>query len=133
MKVEGALAFADHLRHNKILLYLDLAFNTLDGTVIRNLSESFVARQNASLTYLSFADNKQLGKDGGVHLGLMLRDSVSLRSLNLRACGINGAAGCEIARGLSVNTTLKELDLSNNGLGIKGGKSILDALRLNKT
>jgi len=101
--------------------------------VVWPLAESLLARERASLTSLSLAENKQLGKDGGTALGQMLRSYQVLRSLNLRGCGINGAAGCEIARGLSVNSTLTALDLSSNGLGIKGGKSIADALRLNKT
>jgi hypothetical protein len=133
IKADGALAFAEHLKNNTRLIILDLAFNTLDGTVVSPISESLLHRNNACLSYLSFADNKQLGKDGGPYLGIMLKTTFTLKSLNLRGCGINGTTGCEIARGLSVNNSLTELDLSSNGLGIKGGRSILDSIRVNKT
>eukprot|EP01118_Nematostelium_gracile_P014531 TRINITY_DN5685_c0_g1_i2.p1 TRINITY_DN5685_c0_g1~~TRINITY_DN5685_c0_g1_i2.p1 ORF type:complete len:327 (+),score=81.45 TRINITY_DN5685_c0_g1_i2:82-1062(+) len=132
IKVDGAMALAIHLKNNKTLTQLDLGFNALDGSVVQPITEAFLT-EHSSLTDLSFAENKQLGKDGGMALGNMLRNSTSLKRLDLRGCGINGASGCEIAKGLAINTTLLELDLACNGLGLKGGKSILDALKVNTT
>ena len=62
---------------------------------------------------------------------LLLKRTHSLTTLFLRECSIGEDAACQLAEGLRVNSTLKNLWLWNNPLRQKGAQALVDSLAHN--
>lgn len=65
-------------------------------------------------------------------LGDALRDNKALRLMILRGCRVGSVSAISMSGGLSVNSTLKALDISFNKIGDKGASSIFSALEGNR-
>jgi len=131
-----AAAWTEMLRRNSTMevLQFDLECDIKIGPecaagIVDGLSE------NVALQELYLGQRLEEGAFYGPNWEHMLDRNQSLKELGLRACYL-GAAGATsfgaFARGLSPNTSLKELNLKDNGIGNDGAMELADALRGNK-
>lgn len=114
----GALSIAKALRQNTTLTSLSLASNDL-GQGVCNVIHAI--RKHPALERLDLglspsthalgATSNHAGDDGALEAGAMLTVNSTLRVLDLRGNGIGGIGRGYLAVGLNVNTTLLRLDL----------------------
>lgn len=119
------------------LVSLDIARTALAGastvTVTRALSAA------SGLTYLDMSDSsfgeeaaRELAKAlaGGVDGGISPGRLFAVRCLRLARCNLGPTGGALVARALSANSSVEELDLSDNGLGAVAGEALAMSLRV---
>jgi len=127
--VEGAKAFAEALKNNNKLMTLNLGNNTIGD-------EGATALVNTKLTEL-YLYNNHISLEGAIALAEALEENKFLRTLNISGnnqMGFSLNVGIKaFAKALTKNTTLTELNLSDNEINDEGGKALAEALKTNKT
>jgi Ran GTPase-activating protein (RanGAP) involved in mRNA processing and transport len=79
-------------------------------------------------------NHARLGPDDARQLGILLCNTPSLHTLVLKDCTLRSAELVELAPALYHNTSIKELDLSENNLhGMESAEALRDVIRRNKT
>ena len=73
----------------------------------------------------------ELGEEGGVTVGRMLKDNSSVTSITLVDNQLGEKAGKALSMALKVNSTLTAIDLKRNKLGEVGGKVLSVAMQVN--
>lgn len=135
-----AICLARMLRRNTTLKALLLNVNTLgdDGAAI--LAEAL--GQNSTLLELGLASNA-IGSRGAAALVRNIEKHTNLSRLDIGYCAstpiLNGSKNCigdeganHFATLLRCNTVMTELDLSHNGLALRGVQTMVDALEANR-
>ena len=99
---------------NKTLKRLNLSGCELHTAVATSIFRSL--QHNTSLEELDLSENHQLGKSEGVgsEIERMLKVNRKLKILNLSDCKLDTAVATSIFSSLEANTSLEELDLSEN-------------------
>ena len=99
---------------NKTLKRLNLSGCELHTAVATSIFRSL--QHNTSLEELDLSENHQLGKSEGVgcEIERMLKVNKKLKVLNLSDCILDTAVATSIFSSLEANTSLEELDLSEN-------------------
>lgn len=156
--VQGSTAFAEGLRANTTLQVLRilgdhtlgdagaeaigwaLATNTtlkelnLGSCCIRSSGVACLVagmRGNTTLESLLISNN-MVGEGGAEAIKQALADnSLSVRAIDMTVCGLGARETSLIAEGLGGNTTLVELKLCSNKMGVEGVSAIAGALMLN--
>ena len=102
------------LNVNRTLKRLNLSSCELDTAVITSIFRSL--QHNTSLEELDLLENNQLGDSEAVGhiIERMLNVNRTLKRLNLSVCELDTAVTTSIFRSLGHNTSLEELDLSEN-------------------
>ena len=102
------------LNVNRTLKVLKLSSCELDTAVATSIFRSL--QYNTSLEELDLSENNQLGDSEAVGYAIerMLNVNKTLGILNLSSCELDTAVGTSIFRSLQYNTSLEELDLSEN-------------------
>ena len=102
------------LNVNRTLKRLNLSSCELDTAVITSIFRSL--QHNTSLEELDLLENNQLGDSEAVGHAIerMLNVNRTLKRLNLSGCELDTAVTTSIFRSLGHNTSLEELDLSEN-------------------
>lgn len=131
--------FFDALAQNTCLTEIDLSYNHLYDEGIIELAYSL--RKNRSLTSIKLVDNcrrdendHMIGWDeGAVHLFNVLEtnSTVTNLDLSLNSLGIKSAEA--LAKALRINKTLTTIKFSNNSILDAGAKIVADALKVNQT
>lgn len=129
--IQGFVLITNALISNNILKIFNINDNNL---VISKKSLSFLNKNN-SITELYLGGNR-IEKNGITFIANNLKQNMNLKKLHLYSIndtimGYNGAI--EIADALITNTTLIELDIGGNNIGIIGAIVIANALEKNKT
>eukprot|EP00900_Chrysochromulina_parva_P008804 jgi/Chrpa1/17925/Chrysochromulina_OHIO_Genome00007350-RA len=148
-----ALPLAEGLRASTSLLKLNLASNHLCGVWFDNgrfegeyspmgigaLADALVA--NSSLTTLDLSQNclgvsyingvRAASIEGISLVAQAASASRSLRELNVSYNGIGPQGGKAIGDAFGGSATLTALDIGGNIIGLKGGKAVAEALRTN--
>ena len=134
---EDVWSFEDY-DHDYIVTCLSECFKEDDILIELNLSKNKVMRDREKYIVEAIKINKTLQKlDASylkIHEGLisdLLKISKSLKELNISNNGITSDGAKEIATAISVNTTLEKLDLSCNMLSDDGVTFISNALKNN--
>uniref|UniRef100_A0A3Q3E098 Leucine rich repeat containing 74A n=1 Tax=Labrus bergylta TaxID=56723 RepID=A0A3Q3E098_9LABR len=99
---------------------LELADNHIQAEGAKYLVE--MLRANFTIQYLDLSNN-QLLYVGAEYVGKMLLDNISLKSLKL-SNGFTDDDAKYFADALSINSRIKELDLSHNAFCGKGGEHL---------
>ena len=146
LKDDAGLAVATALRTNHSLVYLDLRHNHFTDASGPDIADAML--ENKSLTMVTLAHNR-LGNESGEALAAMLRDkgthNMRLKTLNLslnrmgpRLSWRNNfdkitvpSAGPSLCEALRYNTSLTNVNLSDNGLGPETAVALAKALRFN--
>ena len=108
--------FAVGLAESRSVRALDVRANSIGSTGAVSILRSL--EYNTSLEELDLSENSQLAKGDseavGCALERMLNVNRTLKVLNLRKCGLDTAVATSIFKSLEYNTSLEELDLSQN-------------------
>jgi len=131
---DGALEIAHFLAGNQHLTRLDLTGNNISSTGVFHLSKAM--KQNQSLASLTLKHNRigDLGENGLATLCRAMHNNVTLRHLDLRHAGLQGAAAAKvIGEMLRFNSHLSHLDLSWNPFDPAGGQVLFEYLQVNTT
>ena len=131
---EGAGALAAALRVHPILEDLCLERNQLGDRSASVVLEAVAV--HPSLTKLDLSDNMLGDRPGNVFGAalsefLQTNEMVEYLDLSYNRIGTNRAAAEQLAEGVAVNSTVKQLDLSMNAMRDRGGCAIGSALRYN--
>lgn len=131
---EGVLEIAHFLTWNTHLVRLDLTGNEITSTGVFHLAKAL--KQNQTLESLVLKHNR-LGQEGETGLETLcraLQENTMVRHLDLRHCGLTGAAAAAIiGELLKHNTHLTHLELSWNPIDAAGGQVLLEKFRYNTT
>ena len=128
------------LNVNKTLRILNLSNCELDTAVATSIFTSL--QHNTSLEELDLSENRQLAEDDSEAVGCAIDRTFNvnktLRILNLSSCELDTAVATSIFRSLEHNTSLEELDLSENSQLTEGdseavGVAIERTLNVNRT
>ena len=119
------------LQKNNTLLELCLSNCGITSEVVETLSE--VLNKNKTLQRLMLHFNTMISDDGAKFIANGLRNSTTLRELDLRGCGITSKGAKALSDALLVNKTLNVLVLSFNKLSDDGASYLLNALKTNYT
>ena len=111
---ENGQALTHMLKTNKTLNIFGFSCNSINGRVLRYLSEGISSSSAISKLDLSF-NPIQDGEDGLSHLCQALTTNTSLVELNLSNCSLHKACGPALRHMLDTNKTLTALSLSWNG------------------
>jgi len=119
------------LRVNTRLKLLTLRYCELDTAVAIHIGAGL--EHNTSLEELNLSENHQLAVGGSDAVGCaierMLRVNRRLKLLNLHHCELDTAVAIHIAAGLEHNTSLEELNLSENRqLAVGGSEAVVCAI-----
>lgn len=123
----GSIALCDALKTNSSLTVLDLNYNNLgseDGHAIGGM-----LRHNRTLTSLAVGDNA-LGSDGLLAIEEGLEENPVLKKFV--AFRINNV-GQFLGLVLKGNSSLTEIDVCWNKIGVDGERQMSDGLQVNKT
>ena len=124
----GAAHMADCLRHNKCLKKLDISFCGLSDPGMKSLAS--VLEMNGSLEELNFSGNDAVTGVGLMALGECLKRNKGLKTLKTARCGISEKGGKSIGDALMVNRSLQSLDLRDNPIS-SGAIHIAESLKHN--
>ena len=136
---EGLKSLVEGLRENEQLALLDLRDNEIGVDGARELAD--LLRFSPPLIHLFLSENRDIKTEGAIELFNALVSNDVLETLHLSSCRISPDAGPAIYGALThfpqegevaSLSVLKELDLSFNSLGSKGGEMIGKGLRRNK-
>lgn len=105
----GAVAVTRALSTAGGLTHLDMSDNSLGEEAARELANALAG-----------------GVDGGVSPGRLF----AVRCLRLARCNLGPTGGVLVARALGTNSSVEDLDLSDNGLGAAAGKALAMPLRV---
>ncbi|KAJ3201045.1 hypothetical protein HK099_002399, partial [Clydaea vesicula] len=129
---DGVLPFANNLKHNSKIYFLDLRGNNIrsDGAI----AISSMLKLNNSVKILSLEWNCiGIWETGVKSIADSLKNNHSLEELDFRNNKIGPQAAQSLANALKHNTNLKRLDLRWNNVGLIGGRAFLDMLKWNTT
>lgn len=119
------------------LVSLDIARTALVGA--GTVMVTHALSKASGLTYLDMSNNsfgeeaaRELAKAlaGGVDGGVSPGKLFAVRCLRLARCNLGPMGGAAVARALSANSSVEELDLSDNGLGAAAGEALAMSLRV---
>jgi len=126
---DGALEIAYFLAASRHLKRLDLTGNNLSSTGVFHLAKAI--KQSLILKH------NRIGEFGEAGLGTLCRalyDNNTLRHLDLRHAGLQGASAASIiGEMLRHNSYLSHLELSWNPLEIAGGQVLYESVQANTT
>lgn len=113
---ESAAAIAAMLEGNYTLEELDLRLNSLTAVGVKAIAQHGLAK-NTSLRSLTLSGN-QVGPVGANELTHVLsaHQRSVMEQLDLSSCGLMSTGGVRIASLLSTSISLKDVNLSDNGL-----------------
>jgi len=131
---EGVKALADMMTTNVTLKKM-LLWGSLKESSSLALSPGAPLVEALPMAHLEELDLGFYGvsQASGPTLQAALRDTISLRTLLLKKCGLLADTISLLSEGLAVNSSLTLLDLSDNGFGQRGGVSLAAALNKNRT
>ena len=111
---EVGYAIERMLNVNKTLKVLNLSSCELHAAVATSILRSL--QHNTSLEELDLSENSQLGDSEvvGCAIERVLNVNIKLKKLTLSSCELDTAVATSIFRSLQHNTSLEELDLSEN-------------------
>ena len=109
---------------------LDLSFNSMDITSLKSLFLSL--ENNPNLLRLRLAGCKINVAGAAVVAAYLASPKQHLRELNLSFNSVLATGTNTIAGVLRKNTSLIELNLRHNSIGIAGGESLCDAMEFNR-
>lgn len=121
------IAFA--LKNNTSLQELDLADNRAKDKGAKALAEALAI--NSSLTSLILSFNQRFGEEGGKALAKALALNKGLQFIDL-CNSFSTLAAAELGEALQRNTTLTDLKLQKNNLGINESRILANALGKNR-
>ena len=151
-------AIESMLNINRTLRILELSGCRLDTAVVTHIAVGLT--HNDTLTELYMGWNGSITSEGWVHVFMALHDNTSLKKLDIRHnnLGLEGSVALaemssktslielnlqycvipevglrDLARGLLHNTTMKNLDISNNNIGMEGFVALAEMLSCNKS
>ena len=123
---KGANALVEVLKTNNILKTLNLGNNTIGDEATKALVDT-------KLTKL-YLYNNNISSEGAIALAEVLGKNKLLRTLDIGGNYNMGLEGIKaFAKALITNTTLTELNLSDNKISDEGGKALAEALKINTT
>eukprot|EP00946_MAST-07B_sp_MAST-7B-sp1_P001368 g1368.t1 len=122
-----------HIRFNRALLKLDLSSNALTHNAIAIVCSALERHQ--SCRDLNLSDNFVCA-DGAKAIGKLLQKTNSIRKIKLRNAhltesGTRQSGIQSMAVGLRLNTSVEQLDLVSNALGLEGSTALLSTLTHN--
>ena len=130
-------SLARALAANSTLEELDISRNNIGDEGIGHIGTALLT--NTTLKILNISNCNlppclYTGSNHMIHICTALQTNTSLTTLNFAHCGISTLVAESLARTLAVNSTLEELDISNNyNIGEKGIGHIGTALLTNTT
>jgi len=89
--------------------------------------------KNSTLEYIDLLNNKIGGDKGAEDLAEGLTINKTLKALNLYGTKITHLGAIELAKALKSNKSLEYLNISNNSIGDAGAIALAEALKMNKT
>jgi Ran GTPase-activating protein (RanGAP) involved in mRNA processing and transport len=135
-----AAAWTDMLRMNTSIKILDLTTTEQwkgdsDSNLSAAVAEGLVSNSSLETVRLPHANNRSPVDSlfNGLVWQEMLESNHSLKKLSFSVCFITMEGFDCLARGLSCNTSLEALDLSNTDMGDPSVIALVDGLRINKT
>lgn len=128
-----AKAIANKLKINRTLTHLNLSSNDIDAEGAKEIAEAL--KVNRSLTRLNLTHNRRIGNEGAKALANVLKSNINSTLtelfLNQNEIGLEGAIA--IAEAIKVNLSLAYLNLWENKIDDEGAIVIADALKTNIT
>ena len=91
---------------------------------------SHIARMLHFIEHLYLSHNP-IGDTGASLISEAVRDTVTLKTLILRKCGITSRGAEDLSRALAQNSSLEKLDIGGNSLGDEGISHVAEALKQN--
>jgi Ran GTPase-activating protein (RanGAP) involved in mRNA processing and transport len=128
---DGVEILAQGLSRNRTLQLLDLRSNGIGKEGVKVFSQ--VIQKSVSLVNLSLAMNEIDDEGISILSESLTNTDTSLRELNLSETGIGEKGAMALAHMLLTNTSLCDLNLSCNSIGSFGASSIASALEHNDT
>ncbi|GLI70754.1 hypothetical protein VaNZ11_015781 [Volvox africanus] len=131
MADKAAEAVATYIMQYKCIAYLNLSNNVHLGTVgVKGIAS--VLSEDTVLERLDLSGCDVCG-EGAAALGVMLKANRGLRCLVLANTRLGAQGVDSICRGVTKNTTLKELDLSRSGCDDKAAGHLAQVFQQNNT
>ncbi|XP_043233479.1 leucine-rich repeat-containing protein 45-like isoform X1 [Amphibalanus amphitrite] len=117
---------------NTSVTQLELRGNNVRGPGTEHLAT--LLRKNRHLQTLTLEWNNLGLSPGSFKLfAEALRTNKSLKSLDLRSNQLDHQCAGHLARAVAGNRRLRHLDMRWNGIGVLGGRALVDALQANRT
>ena len=91
----------------------------------------YIARMFYFIEHLYLSCNP-IGDTGASLISEALRETATLKTLNLYHCAITLRGAEDLSRALTQNNSLEKLDISDNNLGNEGISHVAEALKQNK-
>jgi Ran GTPase-activating protein (RanGAP) involved in mRNA processing and transport len=131
MPEEAAPVWRDMLQGNKGLK----EFEWRDSTILAETATAIATGLAGNTTVKCFrlVDCTLYLPDSDVSWSVMLQQNKTLTVLQLSVCGIGPSEVEFLAAGLSLNSSLMELNLSDNEMACDGFRTLADSLQRNKT
>eukprot|EP01028_Stygiella_incarcerata_P008687 TRINITY_DN386_c0_g1_i6.p1 TRINITY_DN386_c0_g1~~TRINITY_DN386_c0_g1_i6.p1 ORF type:complete len:553 (-),score=124.59 TRINITY_DN386_c0_g1_i6:321-1979(-) len=127
--VEGARKVGEMLKKNASLISLNLTRNPLGDEGMIHIADGL--KRNSSLKKLVL-EHCEIGAEGGKRIGEMLEENASLVKLILdKNSGIGNMGVIRVAKGLEINSSLKELHLNECDFESEGAEGIGQMLEKN--
>ena len=120
------------LSHNSSLTYLSISNSHFSMVNVDSLASILRAQSKCTLTWLVLQDCHISGQ-GASELAAALCKNSSLKDLDLDRNPIGMMVASSISDMLQHNTSLKELSLGDNSLGEEGVHQLIDSLKHNQT
>jgi hypothetical protein len=121
--VTAGEAFAELLEADTCrITKLEIGWNMIRGESAETMADALGA--NTSLTYLDLSYNA-IGKAGGQRLGQALMDNKHLKHLNIASNNLESTACFCVSVGLIENTTIRDVILDGNPIGVLGAKALM--------
>jgi hypothetical protein len=118
---------------NACIKFLELKGNNIHGEGAENLAK--MLRQNSSIVSFSLEWNSLglMDTQSFTHFCESLSMNKSLKDLDLRNNQLTHTSALELCSSIETNNTLKTLDLRWNNIGLVGAKGLIQALKKNHT
>ena len=126
----GGVAIAKALGVNAVLRTLHLGHNKVGDATAKTIADSL--RANSTVLRVLYISTNNIGPEGGVAIGEMLRVNVEMQDLNIASNEIGDAGAVAIAGALRVNPVMYKLSLRLNEIHDAGAIAIAEALAVNK-
>ena len=109
---------------------LHLGHNKVGDATAKTIADSL--RGNSTVLRVLYISTNNIGPEGGVAIGEMLRVNVEMQDLNIASNQIGDAGAVAIAGALKVNPSMYKLSLRLNEIRDAGAIAIAEALAVNK-
>lgn len=118
------------IKANTSLTSLCLAGNPIGAVGMETIAHTLIAHQRNSLTQLDLS-SCELGPAGGMRLANLLGSSITLREVNLSENGLDDDTAVALAENVATSISLSQLDVCCNKIGELGASRLIDAVQLN--